>query len=236
MEADAARARWEQLAQALRYHNYRYHVLDEPELSDSAYDALMNELRALEEATPALRTPDSPTQRVGDTPLDLFAKVAHRLPMLSLGNSFDEEGTRRWHERVRRMAGEVPLSWTVEPKIDGLAVALTYVGGHLTLGATRGNGTIGEEITPNLRTVRGIPLRVPVAAEGAPPAPERIEVRGEVYMRRSDFERMNRQQAEADEKIFANPRNAAAGSLPSRISGSALSTFGITSPARFTTT
>lgn len=216
--------RWTQLAKAIRYHNYRYHVLDDPEISDSAYDSLMNELRQLEADYPDLKTPDSPSQRVGDAPLSQFQKVTHPIPLLSLGNSFSEEETRKWVERVQKLADE-PLTWVVEPKIDGLAVALTYENGKFMSGATRGDGVTGEAITPNLRTVRDIPLTVPAEYEVVrrrdtwppfepnPAIAEKMEVRGEVYMRVADFHKMNQRHAESGEKVFANPRNAAAGSL-----------------------
>ncbi len=217
------------MARALRYHNYRYYVLDDPEISDAVYDSLMSELRELEASFPELRSADSPTQRVGAAPREEFAKVTHPVPMTSLGNAFDEAEVRKWHERVRRLAGDATLEWVLEPKIDGLAVAISYEQGKLSLGATRGNGVVGEEITPNLRTVRDVPLVVPLLAEeghtlparpehaprfpGEPPLPERLEVRGEVYMKIADFERLNQRQGAAGEKTFANPRNAAAGSL-----------------------
>lgn len=222
---EEARQRAEQLRRAIEYHNYRYYVLDDPEISDAAYDALMNELRALEEAFPELRTPDSPTQRVGAPPLERFEKVHHEVPMLSLGNAFHADDVRRWYRRVCRLAGREQLDLVVEPKIDGLAVTLLYERGRLVRGATRGDGLTGEDVTPNVRTVRHIPLVIPVPAperrraDGMPPfppvdgPPPRLEVRGEVYMRKSDFEALNRRQAERGEKTFANPRNAAAGSL-----------------------
>lgn len=225
MTIDEARTRAEQLRKALEYHNYRYYVLDDPEISDAAYDSLMNELRELESSFPELRTPDSPTQRVGAEPLEAFEKVDHALPMLSLGNAFDIDEVRRWHDRICRLAGTTQIDWVVEPKIDGLAVSITYVHGRLVLGATRGNGVTGEDITPNIRTVRQIPLEIPVSAprrrvsEALPPFPDnlprpaRVEVRGEIYMRTADFELLNREQAARGEKTFANPRNAAAGSL-----------------------
>ncbi len=223
--AEEARERVERLRRAIEYHNYRYYVLDDPEISDAAYDALMNELRALEDAFPDLRTPDSPTQRVGAPPLERFGKVTHAVPMLSLGNAFDPDDVRRWYDRVRRLAERDHIELVVEPKIDGLAVTLLYENGRLALGATRGDGLTGEDVTPNVRTVRSIPLEIPVPVpdrpwtEGIPPFPRvttpppRLEVRGEVYMRKSDFEALNRRQAERGEKTFANPRNAAAGSL-----------------------
>lgn len=226
MIPDAARERWEQLAQVLRYHNYRYYVLDDTEISDAAYDSLMNEFRALEAEFPDLCTPDSPSQRVGAAPVQQFEKVRHPVPMTSLANGFSEDDVRRWHERSLRLAEGAFLDWVVEPKIDGLAVAITYTVGHLTVGATRGNGVEGENITPNLRTVRDIPLVVPISESPIAPRWEqwpafpaqatvarRMEVRGEVYMKVPDFQRMNREQAARNEKVFANPRNAAAGSL-----------------------
>ncbi|HBY95199.1 MAG TPA: DNA ligase (NAD(+)) LigA [Chloroflexi bacterium] len=224
MTFDDTRTRAEQLRKVLEYHNYRYYVLDDPEINDAAYDALMNELRALEAEFPELQTPDSPTQRVGAPPLEAFDKVEHARPMLSLANAFDIGEVRHWYERVCRLVGHDRIEWGVEPKIDGLAVAITYVNGRLVLGATRGNGMVGEDITPNIRTVRQVPLEIPVRAprraqENLPPfptdlpTPARLEVRGEVYMRLADFKRLNREQAEAGEKTFANPRNAAAGSL-----------------------
>lgn len=225
MTLDEARTRAEQLRKSLEYHNYRYYVLDDPEISDAAYDALMNELRALEAEFPELQTPDSPTQRVGAPPLEAFDKVEHARPMLSLANAFNIGEVRHWYERVCRLVGHNRIEWVVEPKIDGVAVAVTYVHGRLVLGATRGNGAVGEDITPNIRTVRQIPLEVPVPGarrrsndELPPlrenlPTPRRLEVRGEVYMRLTDFERLNQEQAAAGERTFANPRNAAAGSL-----------------------
>src|SRR5690242_9813385 len=156
--ADPAQ-RIDELREQLRYHNYRYYVLDDPTVSDAEYDALMRELRALEDAHPELVTPDSPTRRVGAAPSEKFAKVRHPAPMLSLGNAFDEEGLRAWRARVARLLGEdAPIAYVVEPKIDGLAIALTYENGRLVRGATRGDGEVGEDVTPNLRTVPSIPL------------------------------------------------------------------------------
>jgi DNA ligase (NAD+) len=203
-------ARAEQLREELRFHNHRYYTLDAPLISDAQYDALLNELRAIEAAHPELCSADSPTVRVGSAPLSRFPKVQHPVPMLSLGNAFSADDLRAWLERVRRIIGDAPLCFVVEPKIDGLAVALTYVDGLLSVGATRGNGEIGEDITPNLRTIKDVPLRIPV---GGGPAPARIEVRGEVYLPIEAFNELNRRQAAAGEKVFANPRNAAAGSL-----------------------
>ncbi len=204
--------RLERLRQLLRYHSYRYHVLDDPEVSDAEYDGLMQELKELEAAHPELVTPDSPTQRVGAEPLPEFEKVEHQRPLLSLDNAFDEEEVRAWEKRVRRLLGDdADLSYTVEPKIDGLAVSLIYENGLLVQGATRGNGFVGEDVTQNLRTVQAIPLRIPVASDE--PAPRYLEARGEVYMPKDRFDELNRRREEAGERPFANPRNAAAGSV-----------------------
>jgi len=205
--------RVQDLRREIRYHSHRYHVLDDPVISDAQYDALMRELQALEEAHPELVTPDSPTQRVGAEPLDRFDKVRHLVPMLSLGNAFDEAELRAWRDRILRLLpDDAPEpAYVAEPKIDGLGVSLRYEAGRFVQGATRGNGLVGEDITTNLRTVKSIPLRIPVTGDAPPPA--FLEVRGEVYMPVSDFEALNRRQAEAGEKLFANPRNAAAGSL-----------------------
>ena len=200
------------LRKAIRYHAYRYYVLDDPEITDAEYDALMADLKELEAAHPELVTLDSPTQRVGAEPLPQFEKVEHRTPLLSLDNAFDEEEVRAWERRVRRLLGDdADLQYTVEPKIDGLAVSLTYEEGRLVQGATRGNGFVGEDVTQNLRTIPAIPLRIPVVGDESPPA--YLEARGEVYMPRDRFEDLNRRREEAGEKPFANPRNAAAGSV-----------------------
>ncbi|WP_448545512.1 NAD-dependent DNA ligase LigA [Roseiflexus sp.] len=224
MTDDDLTRRVEALREQIRYHNYRYYVLDEPVISDAEYDALMRELRALEAAHPELVTPDSPTQRVGAPPGEQFAKVQHVVPMLSLANAFDEAEVRAWYDRVVRLLGnDAQVAFVVEPKIDGLAVTLIYRDGILVRGATRGDGETGEDVTANLRTIPGIPLRLgtfasnpEVQPNGAPvPAviPPLIEVRGEVYMRIADFLRLNEQLAASGEKVAANPRNAAAGSL-----------------------
>ncbi|GAB4529255.1 MAG: NAD-dependent DNA ligase LigA [Anaerolineae bacterium] len=203
------------LRDEINYHAYRYHTLDDPIISDAEYDALMRELRTLEEAHPELITPDSPTQRVGAPPLDQFEKVIHPIPMTSLGNAFDDDDMYAWLARIGRLLPDdlsvTDLTFVVEPKFDGLAVALTYENGVLVRGATRGNGIEGENVTANLRTVKTIPLRIPVSPNGPPPA--RIEVRGEVYMPIADFNELNRRQAEKGERLYANPRNAAAGAV-----------------------
>ena len=213
---EAVRARAAELRERIRSADRAYYVLDSPILSDAEYDRLMRELQELEEAHPDLRTPDSPTQLVGGAPSEKFAKVRHREPMLSLGNVTTDEELDELEERVRRLLGlaaEAPVTWVCEPKLDGLAVELVYEGGELRSGSTRGDGETGEDVTPNLRTVgrtganRGVPLRL----EGSPPA--RLEVRGEVLLQKEHFERMNRQLLRRGEEPFANPRNAAAGTL-----------------------
>ncbi len=203
-----------QLRREINYHNYRYYVLNDPIISDAEYDALMDELRALEEAHPELITPDSPTQRVGAQPAEGFVKVRHPAPILSLDKATSGEEIHAWWERVSKFIppDAPPPAWVVEPKLDGLTVVLHYEDGLFVLGATRGDGYVGEDVTANLRTVRSLPLRIPVTPNGPQP-PHRLVVRGEAIMRIEDFEELNRRQAEAGEKLFANPRNAAAGSL-----------------------
>lgn len=206
------------LREEINYHLYRYHTLDDPLISDYEYDQLFQRLKTLEEAHPDLITPDSPTQRVGAEPLDEFEKVTHPVPLTSLGNAFDGDDMWAWLKRIERLlpAGTAvaDLEFVVEPKIDGLAVALTYENGLLVRGATRGNGQVGENVTANLRTIRHIPLRIPVEANGSlSVSPERIEVRGEVYIPLADFEELNRQQVAAGKPPYANPRNTAAGAV-----------------------
>lgn len=202
----ARRARW--LRTALEEHNHRYYVLDAPTISDAEYDALFRELQALEQAHPELATPDSPTQRVGGSPAPQFKVVTHRLPMLSLANAFDEEEVRMFDRRVREALEADAVEYQCELKLDGLAVNLTYEQGVFVQGATRGDGYAGEDITANLRTVRNIPLKL-----HGHRSPALLEVRGEALMLRSEFERLNARQRQAGGKEFANPRNAAAGSL-----------------------
>ncbi len=202
-----ARLRSEELRSLINHHNHRYYVLDAPEVSDGEYDELMDELRALEAAFPELITPDSPTQRVGAAPLESFATVEHRTPLLSLSNATTDEDLADWHRRAAERAGRDDFALTTEPKIDGLAISLTYENGTFVQGATRGDGRRGENITPNLRTIRTIPLAL---TGDFPPA---FEVRGEVYMTKSGFERMNAERAERGEPLFANPRNSAAGAV-----------------------
>ena len=202
-----ARTRSEELRSLINHHNHRYYVLDAPEVSDGEYDELLNELRGLEAAFPELITPDSPTQRVGAAPLEAFSTVEHRAPLLSLSNATTDEDLADWHRRAAERAGRDDFALTTEPKIDGLAISLTYEGGRFVQGATRGDGRRGENITPNLRTIRTIPL---VLTGDSPPA---FEVRGEIYMTKSGFERMNAERAERGEPLFANPRNSAAGAV-----------------------
>ena len=206
-ELAKAKLRVEELREQLNYHSYRYHVLDDPEVSDAGYDELVRELIALEEAFPELITPDSPTQRVGATPADLFAPVHHRSPMLSLDNAFSTEELEAWEQRVERGIG-AGARYSCELKIDGVAVALTYEDGLLTKGATRGDGRVGEDITANVRTVRSVLQRL----LGKSP-PVVLEVRGEIYLPVKAFERLNDELLAAEQRPFANPRNAAAGSL-----------------------
>jgi len=203
----AAEARARELRREIERHNRLYYVEDAPEISDAAFDELFRELEALEAAHPSLATPDSPTRRVGATPSESFAEVTHRVPMLSLANAFAEEDVAGFDRRCREGLGIETVEYSCEPKFDGLAVSLAFEHGHFVRGATRGDGASGEDVTANLRTIRAIPL----VLEGA--APALLEVRGEVLMLRRDFEALNRRQAEAGEKTFVNPRNAAAGSL-----------------------
>jgi DNA ligase (NAD+) len=203
--------RAEELRGELARHDHRYYVLDDPEIGDDAYDALIDELRALEEEHPELRTPESPTQRVGGEPLEKFQQVRHGEPMFSLANARSREEFRAWetrlHNRLRQLDIEPgELRFVSEPKIDGLAISLTYEDGTFTRGATRGDGVIGEDVTQNLRTIKAIPLRIDEA-------PKLVEVRGEVYLPRSAFAELNEARTAAGEPAFANPRNAAAGSL-----------------------
>jgi DNA ligase (NAD+) len=205
-----------QLRALLAHHGHRYHVLDDPEISDAEYDALLDELRALEEAHPELRTPDSPTQRVGGAPVSSLVKVEHLQPMLSLANARSVQELEAWVARMRaHLAREgiadAELSYVCEPKVDGLAISLLYRDGVLERAATRGDGLVGEDVTHNVRTIAPVPPRIAAAGEeGVPPL---IEVRGEVYMSISDFQALNERRAEAGESTFMNPRNAAAGTI-----------------------
>ncbi len=209
--------RLEALRRAISYHAHRYYVLDDPEISDAEYDALWRELVDLETQHPELITPDSPTQRVPGAPAEGFAKVRHAAPILSLGNAFKPEELYAWRDRFMRLLPESErgkVAYVVEPKIDGLSVVLTYEDGRFVLGATRGDGEVGEDITPNLRTVRATPLRIPLHPDRTDVvAPARLVVRGEAYTPVTDFEKFNAQQQETGVRTYANPRNFAAGSL-----------------------
>ena len=207
-ERASAKLRVEELRDEINRNNYLYHVLDAPQIADADYDELVRELTELEDAWPELVAPDSPTQRVGATPADLFAPVAHRVKMMSLDNAFSIEELSAWDERVRKGAGSVRFEYACELKIDGVAVALTYQDGVLVQGATRGDGTTGEDITSNVRTIRTVPQRLLVKD-----APKVLEVRGEIYFPSKAFEGLNAELGGRGEKTFANPRNAAAGSL-----------------------
>ncbi|TEU03495.1 MAG: NAD-dependent DNA ligase LigA, partial [Dehalococcoidia bacterium] len=206
-DIERAKKRVRELREQINYHNHRYYVLDSPEISDAEYDALMAELRRLEEEHPELITTESPTQRVGAAPVEAFGVVEHPMPLLSLSNVFSYDELLAWHKRISNLVPGQDMDFVCELKLDGLAVALTYTDGRLTTGATRGDGYHGEDITQNLRTIKSIPLTVPKDA------PRKFEVRGEVYLSRSGFEKLNKERAEEGQPLFANPRNAAAGSV-----------------------
>ncbi|HVZ73559.1 MAG TPA: NAD-dependent DNA ligase LigA [Polyangia bacterium] len=206
-EASRARLRVDELRAKLAHANYRYYVVDAPEITDGEYDALMRELGEIEIAHPELLTPDSPTQRVGGKPSELFAPAKHSARLLSLDNVFDGEELDAWAERVRKGLGR-DATFVCEPKIDGVSIAVTYERGVLTRGATRGDGDTGEDVTPNVRTIRAVPPRLRTSSP-----PEWLEVRGEVFIRKDDFEKLNRDLGEAGKPIFANPRNSTAGML-----------------------
>src|SRR5579875_1247495 len=197
-----------ELRRLIDHHNYLYYVENRPEISDKEFDLLLKELEELEAAHPELRTPDSPTQRVGGQPIAGFKTVPHRVPMLSIGKAFSAAELREFDARVRKTLGNQPVRYVVELKIDGVAVSLMYTDGLLTLGATRGNGKVGDDITENLKTVRGVPLRL--RTDKPPPL---FEARGEVYMSKADFARLNEEVAARGESPYANPRNLTAGSL-----------------------
>jgi DNA ligase (NAD+) len=209
--SDSAQQRAAELRRQIEHHNKLYYLHDDPEIGDDQYDALLDELRDLEAENPGLRTPDSPTQRVGAPPLERFEQVEHVEQMLSLGNARNEDELRAWETRLANYLKRLDItasefSYTTEPKIDGLAISLTYEDGVLARGATRGDGRVGEDVTQNLRTIGSIPLRIE-------DAPELIEVRGEIYLPIAAFKALNERRAEAEEPTFANPRNSAAGSI-----------------------
>jgi DNA ligase (NAD+) len=206
-ERDEIKVKIEKLRAEINRHNYLYYVQDNPEISDGEYDALMQELQRLEAENPQFLTPDSPTQRVGATPVEAFGVVEHPYPLLSLANAFSDDDLTAWYNRTIKLAGSRPFDFVCEHKIDGLAVALTYVNGQFVTGATRGDGYRGENITQNLRTIHSIPLSV------SKDAPERFEVRGEVYLPKKGFLKLNQEREAEEQPLFANPRNAAAGSV-----------------------
>jgi DNA ligase (NAD+) len=203
----------EQLREKLRYHEYRYYVVDDPEISDAAFDRMMDRLKELEAAHPELITPDSPSQRVGGAPREGFQTVRHARPMLSLDNAFSYDALRDWDRRVREGSGHEKIEYIAEHKFDGLSISLQYEDGMLARGVTRGDGTTGEDVTPNVKTIRSIPLRVEGATLKKAKLKGDFEVRGEILMPRKSFEALNRQQEQSGGKIFANPRSAAAGSV-----------------------
>ena len=213
-EIDVAQQKLRKLRQVIEQHNYYYYVLDNPTIPDAEYDRIFHELQQIEQRYPQLVTPDSPTQRVGAPPLKAFSQIAHRTPMLSLGNAFEDVEVEAFDRRMREDLSVDYVEYAVEPKFDGLAVSLRYENGTFMTGATRGDGYTGEDITLNLRTIRAIPLHLT-----ADHIPALLEVRGEVLMLKADFVRLNQQQREKGEKAFANPRNAAAGSLRQLDSG-----------------
>src|ERR1700719_1544940 len=207
-----ARAEIDKLREQINHHNHLYYVLDNPELTDAEDDALMRRLEELEREHPELLTPDSPTQRVGAKPSEKFAVVVHRKMMLSLANAMSAEEMIEFDKRIKRfLKNDHDVEYVAEVKLDGLAIELVYEDGRLTIGSTRGDGVNGEDVTPNIRTIKSIPLRLQKPAHG--PIPKLLEVRGEVIYPRKAFERMNAERVRNGEAPFANPRNAAAGSL-----------------------
>ena len=207
METDDIKSEIECLRAEIERHNYLYYVLDAPEISDAEYDGLMQKLRRLEQQFPQFLTPESPTQRVGAAPIEEFGVVEHKVPLLSLGNVFSGEELEAWYKRTLKLLGDKSPNFVCEHKMDGLSVSLIYIDGKFTVGATRGDGYKGENITQNLRTIKSIPLTLPKGA------PSLIEVRGEVFIPHAGFEELNRERAREGLPLFANPRNAAAGSL-----------------------
>src|SRR5215218_2909785 len=196
------------LRKSIEKLNYDYYILDQPTATDAEYDALLRELRDIEAEHPELITPESPTQRVGIAPQGRFSQIRHPLPMLSLSNVYGRSDLEAWAARLERILPRGDFTYVTEPKIDGLAVALTYSNGQLQRGATRGDGVTGEDVTANMRTIRNVPLRL--RRSGTSPIPGVIEIRGEVFMRRSDFNQLNERLEYAGSKTFMNPRNAAA--------------------------
>ncbi|MBN1439580.1 MAG: NAD-dependent DNA ligase LigA [Anaerolineales bacterium] len=214
MDPTNASQRLEELKRRIQYHSYQYHVMDSPVISDAEYDAMMRELTALEARYPELKTPDSPTQRVGGSVSEKFNRTAHPHPVLSLGNAFHPDDLRGWFDRIMKLSPDVARAgFVIEPKIDGLTVILHYNEGVFRLGATRGDGLEGEDITPNLRTIRSLPLRIPADPHVRRIPPRRLVVRGEAFIPVAEFEALNERLAREGEKVYVNPRNAAAGAL-----------------------
>ncbi|MGC9048883.1 MAG: NAD-dependent DNA ligase LigA [Patescibacteria group bacterium] len=212
MTKGEAKKRIKKLRKEIQRHDYLYYVLDKPEISDAAYDALKRELIALEKQYPEFITPDSPTQRVGGSPLEKFEKVKHRVPMLSLQDAFNEQEISDWEERIKKLFPDEKFDYFVELKMDGLAVSLIYKNGIFYKGSTRGDGIIGEDVTQNIKTIKTVPLRLRLE-EFSKKLPSEIEIRGEVFMTKKAFEELNQEQKRKGESLFANPRNAAAGSV-----------------------
>ena len=215
--AQDVQRRIEALREKIRHHEYLYYVLDQPEISDAEFDRLMQQLKQLEAERPELVTPDSPSQRVGGKPREGFVKVPHSSPMLSLDNAYNEQELRDWERRVRDLSGRRDIEYVCELKLDGLSMALRYAGDHggskLVLGITRGDGSVGEDVTPNVKTIRSVPLSIPAATLKKARLPQEFEVRGEVVMPLKAFERMNEERERQGLAKFANPRNAGAGAV-----------------------
>jgi DNA ligase (NAD+) len=213
---EEARVEVDDLRREIEHHNQLYYAQDAPEITDAEYDALFRRLQELEAAHPELKTPDSPTQRVGAAPAERFKSVRHTIPMLSLANAMNEDEVREFEGRIRRileLKEDEHVTYVAEPKLDGLAIELVYEQGRLVVGSTRGDGTTGEDVTVNLKTIKTVPHQLRAKSPQAPPIPERLEVRGEIILQRAGFQKLNAERAERGESIFANPRNAAAGSL-----------------------
>ena len=233
MDKEQIRTKIEELRKKLEYHNYRYYVLDDPQITDAEYDRFLRELADLETKYPEFFDSNSPTQRVGGKPLDEFATVSHTIPMLSLQNAMSIEEIIDFDKRVKKLLNVNHIDYVIEVKIDGLAVELVYVNGIFTLGATRGDGYMGEDVTQNLKTIPSIPMQL--FAEGHVPIPERLEVRGEVYMGKKEFIGLNESRAFSGEPLFANPRNAGSGSirqLDSRVTAGRKLNISVTRPAK----
>src|SRR5579884_4221593 len=213
LAAKSVSSELESLRDSIRHHEYRYYVLDDPEIPDADFDQLMNELKRLEAAHPELVTPDSPTQRVGGKPREGFVKVAHSVPMLSLDNAYSEEELRNWERRVHELTGRKDVEYVCELKLDGMSLALHYQDGRLVRGLTRGDGTTGEDVTANVRTVRSVPLSIPRQTLKKADVPGEFEVRGELLMPIGAFKKLNEEREKQGLATFANPRNFAAGTV-----------------------